>query len=235
MENIYRFLSIIIMIISMIIIILMWLWYRKYPHRGYFINWWNRRIKYECDMQDAYSLNGIPSYYNAWNSPNTKATELHRLIRLNHDEILTEVMELLKNHNSDDIWVRIMNKWVSTADKLPTLKRITSLFPEISGLHVSIFNPGTTLLEHRGVSRTVQRYHYGLKIPAGDVGLKIDGYNVKWVEKEGFVWDDTLLHSAWNHTDEARIVIFADIFRDLSVGNKMGSYFMHSLFFESKM
>lgn len=248
---IYRILIIIIMIIIIGIVIVAWLWYRN-PY--YLVTWWNRQIKDECDKQDSHPLNGIPSYQNAWESSNKTVTELHRLIQINHDKILDEVTETMKHYNgvpmndidwvqrqwlkNEDrwrpIWVRFMGEWAGSAERLPVLKEIVSLFPEITILHVSIFYPGTTLVEHRGPSRAVHRYHYGLKIPDGDVGLKISGYNVKWKEREGFTWDDTLPHSAWNHTSEPRIVIFADIFRDLSSINAAGSQLIYSLLQRTK-
>ena len=263
-----RILTIIIAFMIFTIVIVAWLWYRD-PY--YLVTWWNRRIKAECDQQDAISLNGIPSYQDAWQCCSKTATELHRLIQLNHDDILAEVEETIKHYdgvpagagacssfaeslipetvndidwvqnkwmkNEDrwqPIWVRFMGDWAGSADKLPTLKRIVSLFPDVTVLHVSIFSPGTTLVQHKSPSRAVHRYHYGLKIPYGDVGLKIGGYDVKWKEKEGFIWDDTLAHSAWNHTSEPRIVIFADIFRDLSTVNSVGSKVIYSLLQRTK-
>jgi len=251
MDIVYRILIIMIIIIIVVVILIIWLWYRN-PY--YLVTWWNNRIKDECDRQDCNFLNGIPSYNNAWDCPNKTATELHQLIYINHDKILGEVLEVMKHYddihmnnmnlgqyqwlkNEDrwrPIWVRFMGEWAGSAENLPTLKKIVSLFPEISILHVSVFNPGTTLVEHRGPSRAVHRYHYGLKIPYGDVGLKIGGFDVKWKEKEGFIWDDTLPHSAWNHTSEPRIVIFADIFRELSPINSLGSKLIYSMLQRTK-
>jgi len=242
MDVIYRILSIIIAIIVFIVIIIIWLWYRDSSN---LIEWWNRRIKSECDEQDRYSLNGIPSYYSAWDCPNKTAIEFHRLIKLNHEDILEEVMEVIKNrgemeedNNSElfkeenkwnPIWVRLMGEWRDEADKLPTLKRIVGLFPDIPIVHISVFYPGITLVENKNKSRSFYKYHYGLKIPYGDIGLKISGFDVKWKEMEGFIWDDTLIHSAWNHTSEPRIVIFADIFRELSPINTIGSKAIYSI------
>jgi hypothetical protein len=248
---IYRIIAIIIAFIIFFIILAVWLWYRD-PY--YLVTWWNRRIKAECDKQYSLPLNGITSYHYSCDCSNKTATELHRLININHEQILADVLETMKNYtgfpmseidwvqrkwlNNEDrwrpIWVRFMGEWAGSAERLPTLKHIVSLFPEVIILHVSIFYPGTTLIEHRGPSRAVHRYHYGLKIPEGDVGLKIAGFDVKWKEKEGFIWDDTLPHSAWNHTSEPRIVIFADIFRDLSSINATGSKLIYSLLQRTK-
>lgn len=247
----YRVLLVALIFLLISLVVFVWLWYRN-PY--YLIDWWNRRIKSECDAQDANPVNGIPSYHDAWDCPNKTARELHAAIHLNHDDILAEVEEVMETYNGlpmaelDEvqkswlknetrwrpIWVRFMGSWAGTADKLPTLKKIVSAFPDVSLLHVSIFYPGATLIEHRGPARIVHRYHYGLKIPYGDVGLKLAGYDIKWKEREGFIWDDTLPHSAWNHTQEPRIVIFADVFRELSTFNALGSNMIYSMIQRTK-
>lgn len=251
MSMIYRFLLIIIILIFLFIVVIVWLWYRN-PYC--LITWWNQRLKLECDVQDSNPLNGIPSYHDACNCKNKTVNDFNRLIYLNHDNILSEVLETMKSYDGlpmteidnvqkswlknenrwRPIWVRFMGEWAGSSVRLPTLKNIVSLFPDITILHVSIFYPGTTLVEHKGPSRVVHRYHYGLKIPEGDVGLKISGFDVKWKEKEGFIWDDTLPHSAWNHTSEPRIVIFADIFRELSTINSLGSRLIYFLLQKTK-
>lgn len=240
----YMLITIIIMITTIVLVI--WLWYRD-PHQ--LIVLWNRQIKAECDKQDAYSLNGVPSYHDAWDCPNKTVTEFHRLINLNHDQILSEVLATMQQYPATSIdetnwpqykwlkaedrwhpiWVRFMGAWAGSAERLPTLKQITSMFPEVTTLHISVFHPGTTLVEYRAPFRAVSRYHYGLQVPDNDVGLKIEGFDVKWKDKEGFIWNDTLPHSAWNHTSKPRIVIFADIFRNLSFVNDTGSKLIYSL------
>ena len=227
------FVIFIIMVCMFVIAVVTWLCHNNPNH---IISLWNYCIKGECDKQDLYTINGIPSYQNAWECSNKIAKEFHQLIHINHNQILSEVSDAMKYYNktSDEdnwnpIWIRFMGEWNGSSERLPMLKQIALLFPEVSNLYVSIFYPGTTLIEQKNTSRIFHRYHYGLKIPTDDVGLKIDGYNVKWKEREGYIWDDTLSHSAWNHTSEPRIVIFADIFRDLSVVNTIGSKFVYSL------
>ncbi|MES2779388.1 MAG: aspartyl/asparaginyl beta-hydroxylase domain-containing protein, partial [Bacteroidota bacterium] len=60
-------------------------------------------------------------------------------------------------------------------------------------------------------------YHLGIQIPQGDIGIQLVAHNrpetYKWKERKGVVFDDTLLHTAWNKTDETRILIFADILK----------------------
>ena len=291
----HRIFSIIITLLLFSIILLTWLWYRSPRH---LLDWWNIRIKNECDQQDSTCLNGIPSYQDAWMSSNKTIVDFHRLVTLYHDDILAEVNDIITTKNptvttdlspqlynqevlgkfnpgflhqsgssgswgfttiSNDpsvilssdhhynneiielsswfkdeskwspIWVRSIGEWTNSADVLPTLKKLAFMFPEILSLYVSIFYPGMTLIEHKGISRSLQRYHYGLQVPMNDVGFRLAGYDIKWKEKEGFVWDDTLPHSAWNYTSQPRIIIFADIFRNFSPINSYGSKLIYSL------
>jgi hypothetical protein len=216
---------------------MIWLW-SKNPTG--LIAWWNQRIGSECDLQDGVN----PLYQNAWTGPNPVATQFHHLIHLNHDNILIEVQAARQELGSTfdignpwvkdetpwhPMWVRFMGEWAPTSHQLPTLRKIASLFPDVITLHISIFEPGSTVIEHKGSSRAIHRYHYGLKIPAHDRGLKIGGQEFQWQEGEGFICDDTLPHSAWNHTNEPRIVILADIFRPLSRINRIGSRAIYTL------
>lgn len=232
---IYHILSIIVALIILIITVIIWAWYKNPKD---VITWLNTRI----DKDDEVII-------NAWDSGDKNIIEMNQLIVINHDDILAEVNDIIKDYdnitmneipsineewlkNEDKwrpIWIRFMGEWSKTANKLPTLKRIASLFPNINMLYVSVFHPGMTIIQHKGVERSVHRYHYGLKIPENDIGLKIGNTDVKWEEKEGFIWDDTISHSAWNDTDQERIVIFADVFKDLSMINTISSNMIYSL------
>lgn len=203
--------------IVMCIIMIIWVYYM------WNLEWWNNFIKVECDSQDSFSLTGIPSYNNVWNCKQTSIRDLHGLISIYHNQILDEVNTV----HGDSIWIKNTGEWSDT--DVPTLKQIASLFPEIVNMRVSIFQPGTTLIENKGISRITRKYHYGLKVSGNDVGMRIGGSDVKWEEREGFVWDDTIAHSMWNHTSEPRIIIFADILRELSPLNSLVSTMIYSI------
>lgn len=246
MDIIYRGVIIIIIVFVIFIIITAWLCYID-PFN--LLSWWNQSIKSECDIQDSNILNGIPSYQNAWESTNKTAQQFNTLLNLNHDDILTEVEEFLSggdaklfnfsypisDHNwikQEDkwspLWIRFMGNWNPISEKIPTLRKTVSLFPEIINIYISVFQPGDAVIDHKGLSRATQRYHYGLKIPINEPSLKIVDYDISWEEKQGFVWDDTLSHSAWNHTNQPRIVIFADILRSFSTFKDIGTKFIYS-------
>lgn len=169
------------------------------------------------------------------------ARALNRALQTHHDQIKLEIAQLFRQgyegvYMSDldpvqhqflhgtrkwsCVWVKFINSYAGTAKSLPTLKRITEEIGEdIILLHVSVLWPGAKLDRHRGPSKAVWRYHYGLSIPVGDIGLIVENtlgdQKITWRERQGFVWDDTYPHEAWNNTKQPRFIIFADIRRQL--------------------
>jgi beta-hydroxylase len=211
----------------------------------------NDLIKPERDRQ-----NRKFKLMDANDSQLTSVKILHSQIKLNHDQILKEVKELMAkgyeglpmaeidnvqksfvngSKNWSPIWVKFIDCWAGTSKHLPTLKRIVKKAgDDVLLLHVSVFKPHTFLPEHRGISYGVLRYHYGLDIPEGDVGLQLEDTKYSWTNREGFLWDDTLNHSAWNNTDNYRLVIFADIHRPLPWHKRIISRRFHKLIQNTK-
>ncbi|MFT5679779.1 MAG: aspartyl/asparaginyl beta-hydroxylase (cupin superfamily) [Myxococcota bacterium] len=66
---------------------------------------------------------------------------------------------------------------------------------------------------HRNDDGYAWRVHLGLRIPEGDVGLTVDGAVHRWQEGRSLIWDPTLPHKAWNHTDHDRHLLLLDFFR----------------------
>tara|TARA_B100000700_G_C14877016_1_gene776163 strand:- start:34 stop:777 length:744 start_codon:yes stop_codon:yes gene_type:complete len=58
------------------------------------------------------------------------------------------------------------------------------------------------------------RGHIGLQVPKGNVCLKVKDSIVRWREDRFFVFDTTEPHMAWNLTDEDRVVMSVDFFRE---------------------
>lgn len=212
---------------------------------------WNYMLQKKCDQQ-----NEIDNFVDANYCSLSSIRKLNRLIQENHDQIFFEVQSLLAlgykgfpmsnidkiqksltrgSERWSPIWVKFMDSWAGTASHLPTLQKIIKeVGNDILLLHVSVFNPGTELPYHRGISRGVWRYHYGLQIPEGDLGLEVEGKYYRWREREGFIWDDTLLHRAWNKTDQIRLVIFADVHRQFNPILKFISRKVHSFLQKTK-
>lgn len=96
-------------------------------------------------------------------------------------------------------------KTFSLLKELPHLK-----FAALSKLHAH-----SELKPHRHVNPLSWIAHMGLLIPkSGDCGLKV-GTKVHHWKKTGdlVLFDDTFLHSAWNRSDEERIVLYLDLLK----------------------
>jgi hypothetical protein len=180
---------------------------------------------------------GAPSLCLAQDCPIDYVQALHREIASNHAKIVTEVkhardhlgygrisyVELDSVQGAGfpgqtgwkPIWIQVgMRQCASVAQDLPLLSAIVSKYSEhISLFMLSVMEPGTELRPHCGPNGGVLRYHYGVQIPAGNTHLLIHTHLYKWQEGEGIIWDDLEMHAAWNHTDQDRIVIFADLLR----------------------
>jgi beta-hydroxylase len=74
----------------------------------------------------------------------------------------------------------------------------------------SVLEPMTRIKPHRGYQGEFLRIHLGLKIPAGDCGLEVEGERRTWRAGEVLIFDDRLLHEAWNATGQERVVLLID-------------------------
>ena len=80
-------------------------------------------------------------------------------------------------------------------------------------LGFSILEPGAIIYPHQGYSGEVFRVHVGLQIPTNnaiDCGIQIENTYYGWEVGKVLQFDDTKVHSAWNHTSKNRIVLLMD-------------------------
>lgn len=233
----------VLIVVVAILVVIVWYFYVKaiQINAYYWVNKWNDYISNQRDEQNKVSEPGLPPSMQYARSAHLKAAQkLDALISAQHDQILKEVMELIRKgyyglpmseidfqqgetfktqQGWRPIWVKFIDQWAGTAKQLPTLRKIvTQMGSDILLLHVSVFWPPVQLQSHRGISKGAYRYHYGLSIPEGDTGMKIAGVPFKWAEREGVIWDDTLEHTSWNLTHQPRFIIFADLPRELGWG-----------------
>ena len=101
----------------------------------------------------------------------------------------------------------------------PTLKSFLKRHRNVVSASISFFPPGKILRPHKGPFKFVWRYHLPLlvtELPKARTSceLTIDEKTYFLKEGQGFLWDDTFMHSASNQSDQARIVILFDVFRD---------------------
>jgi ornithine lipid ester-linked acyl 2-hydroxylase len=89
--------------------------------------------------------------------------------------------------------------------------------PGLTTAFFSVLEPGKRLPAHRGPYKGVLRYHLGVVIPenAEACGIEVAGERRHWLEGHSLIFDDTFPHSAWNDSDQRRIVLFVDFARPL--------------------
>jgi beta-hydroxylase len=77
----------------------------------------------------------------------------------------------------------------------------------------SILMPGSKIPPHFGPTRMCLRYHLGLKVPEKDCFIKVGHEIYNWKNGEDIMFDDTIIHSVENNSNEPRIILFLDIER----------------------
>jgi aspartyl/asparaginyl beta-hydroxylase (cupin superfamily) len=77
--------------------------------------------------------------------------------------------------------------------------------------------PMTHITPHRGPTNLRLRCHFAIKVPAGDCAIRVEDETRQWSEGRCLVFDDFLVHEAWNHTEADRVVLIIDLWHpDLS-------------------
>lgn len=74
----------------------------------------------------------------------------------------------------------------------------------------SALQPRTTIPPHTGVANTRLIVHLPLIVPA-DCGFRVGNTTRAWEEGKAWVFDDTIEHEAWNHSDFLRTILIFDI------------------------
>ena len=74
----------------------------------------------------------------------------------------------------------------------------------------SILQANGKIPPHTGVTNTRAIVHLPLVVPDG-CGFRVGGETRAWREGEAFVFDDTIEHEAWNHSDQHRVVLIFDV------------------------
>jgi aspartyl/asparaginyl beta-hydroxylase (cupin superfamily) len=100
------------------------------------------------------------------------------------------------------------------ADLFPTAVRALLGVPDLLSAMVSVLGPGAELPAHTGDNAGALNFLLGVVTPPG-AGHSIEDQPVDLDEGELVVFDDTLLHAAWNRSDEPRVLIIGDILRPM--------------------
>jgi hypothetical protein len=103
---------------------------------------------------------------------------------------------------------------------LPPLSGDVKLLKRIPGMKTAFFSilgPHKHVPAHRGPFKGVLRLLLALRIPepAEKCGIRVGTHTRTWDEGKALVFDDTVRHEVWNHTDGVRVVLFVDVVRPM--------------------
>lgn len=74
----------------------------------------------------------------------------------------------------------------------------------------SLLRPGASIPPHHGMLNTRLICHLPLILP-GQCGFRVGNETREWKDGELFIFDDTIEHEAWNHSDRPRYVLIFEI------------------------
>lgn len=104
-------------------------------------------------------------------------------------------------------------KIITKHERFKVLCEILDKIPGIVSAFFSLLKPNTEICEHQGYENYAEkifRYHLGLIIPKGEVALKCNNIIKYWQNGKSFIFDDSLVHGAWNKSNYDRYVLIVD-------------------------
>jgi aspartyl/asparaginyl beta-hydroxylase (cupin superfamily) len=91
--------------------------------------------------------------------------------------------------------------------RVPRTAAAAAAVPGMVNACLSLLEPGTHLEPHRGELQGVLRCHLALRVPQGDCALRGGGQTRRWEPGRCLVFDDTVVHEAWNRGASERVVL----------------------------
>jgi beta-hydroxylase len=113
--------------------------------------------------------------------------------------------------------------------RCPRTAALIDQVPNVVVAFFSIFEPGTRVPEHLGVTKAMLNVHLGLIVPrdAERCRIRVDGEERTWAPGEYLIFDETYLHEVANETDEPRVVLFLQVMRPMKWrGRMLGRFFL---------
>jgi beta-hydroxylase len=137
---------------------------------------------------------------------------------INFDDVLPGQRALYQGKLWKSFFLKILRDDVIHHQKIcPVTTEALKNIPGIINAFFSILEPGTHIPPHRGPHAGILRYHLGVIIPEGDVGIKVGGQICRWKEGESLFFDDSFEHEAWNLSNSLRVILFVDFIRPLPI------------------
>jgi aspartyl/asparaginyl beta-hydroxylase (cupin superfamily) len=107
-------------------------------------------------------------------------------------------------------------KYNHNCEKLPRTNEIVSRIRGMSMCQIAVLDPHTRIKAHFGDTDAIIRSHLGIRIPGKlpELGLRVRRQRVTWEEGKVFAFCIAHRHYAWNYTDEPRIALVLDTFKE---------------------
>lgn len=169
----------------------------------------------------------FPTFYDQNRLPGTKILEDNwKVIR---DEILAyyaaKPSSLKPNYTPygyrEEGWKTInlysyFFRYGKVCKAFPCLSKILETIPGMSMAQIAVLEPNTRIKAHFGDTSVVIRSHLGILIPGGlpELGLQVRRQRVTWKEGKVFAFCIAHRHYAWNFTEQPRIALVVDVFRE---------------------
>ncbi|MEL7114884.1 MAG: aspartyl/asparaginyl beta-hydroxylase domain-containing protein [Pseudomonadota bacterium] len=99
--------------------------------------------------------------------------------------------------------------------RCPETMRILKSIPGLTSCSLSVLEPGSNINPHQGDTDAIYRCHVGLSVPAGlpDCGFQVGTEIRGWENGKALPFCDAQTHTAWNQTDERRLIMIVDVVR----------------------
>ena len=99
--------------------------------------------------------------------------------------------------------------------RCPQTVQILESIPYLVGGSLSILEPGANINPHQGDTNAQIKGHLALVIPASipDCGFQVGPEIRAWEEGEMLLFCDAQRHTAWNHTQQRRLLLIVDVIR----------------------
>jgi hypothetical protein len=98
---------------------------------------------------------------------------------------------------------------------MPILNDIIKGNSNIVSVSINVLNPGMEIKGHYGDSNTFYRSHFGIQIPEGlpNCGFMVNGESKAWELGKLLTFSDGNYHSAWNYSNEKRVIVVFDVIK----------------------
>ena len=78
----------------------------------------------------------------------------------------------------------------------------------------SALKPRTTIPPHNGATNCRLTVHLPLIVPP-DCAIRVGNHTRTWTPGQLLMFDDTIEHTAWNHSDQLRVVLIFDVWHPM--------------------